>query len=195
MLKAGYYFGETTELAQNRYQVSRAETAPGTYRKINGNDALVYGLISASQSAGKELLFSGYPITPASSILEGLAAQKHFGVKTVQAEDEIAAIGVALGASFAGDLAVTATSGPGMCLKSEFMGLTAITELPMIICDIQRGGPSTDSPQRPNRVTFCKATLDVMAIYLCQSSRLLHHPTVFLPLGKLHVLHWPTIHR
>ena len=81
VLKAGYYFGETTELAQNRYQVSRAETAPGTYRKINGNDALVYGLISASQSAGKELLFSGYPITPASSILEGLAAQKHFGVK------------------------------------------------------------------------------------------------------------------
>ena len=148
VLKAGYYFGETTELAQNRYQVSRAETAPGTYRKINGNDALVYGLISASQSAGKELLFSGYPITPASSILEGLAAQKHFGVKTVQAEDEIAAIGVALGASFAGDLAVTATSGPGMCLKSEFMGLTAITELPMIICDIQRGGPSTGLPTK-----------------------------------------------
>ena len=109
---------------------------------------MVYGLISASQSAGKELLFSGYPITPASSILEGLAAQKHFGVKTVQAEDEIAAIGVALGASFAGDLAVTATSGPGMCLKSEFMGLTAITELPMIICDIQRGGPSTGLPTK-----------------------------------------------
>ena len=147
-LKAGYYLGETTEIAQNRYQVSKAETQPGTYRKINGNDALVYGLISGTQSANKELLFSGYPITPASSILEGLAGMKHFGVKTVQAEDEIAAIGVALGASFTGSLGVTATSGPGMCLKSEFMGLAAITELPMVICDIQRGGPSTGLPTK-----------------------------------------------
>ena len=147
-LKAGYYLGETTEIAQNRYQVSKAETRPGTYRKINGNDALVYGLVSGTQSANKDLLFSGYPITPASSILEGLASMKHFGVKTVQAEDEIAAIGVALGASFTGSLGVTATSGPGMCLKSEFMGLAAITELPMVICDIQRGGPSTGLPTK-----------------------------------------------
>jgi 2-oxoglutarate ferredoxin oxidoreductase subunit alpha len=128
--------------------VARAENLPGTYRKINGNDALAYGLISGAQSAGKELLFSGYPITPASSILEGLAGMKHFGVKTVQAEDEIAAIGVALGASFTGSIGVTATSGPGMCLKGEFMGLTAITELPMVICDIQRGGPSTGLPTK-----------------------------------------------
>ena len=148
VLKAGYYFGETTELSQNRYQVSRAENAPGTYRKVNGNDALVYGLISGAQSASKEMVFSGYPITPASSILEGLAAQKHFGIKTVQAEDEIAAIGVALGASFAGRLGICATSGPGMCLKAEFMGLSAITELPLIICDIQRGGPSTGLPTK-----------------------------------------------
>jgi 2-oxoglutarate ferredoxin oxidoreductase subunit alpha len=147
-LRAGYYFGETTEISQNRYQVARAENLPGTYRKINGNDALAYGLISGAQSAGKELLFSGYPITPASSILEGLAGMKHFGVKTVQAEDEIAAIGVALGASFTGSIGVTATSGPGMCLKGEFMGLTAITELPMVICDIQRGGPSTGLPTK-----------------------------------------------
>ena len=114
-LKAGYFLGETTELAQNRYQIARAGTKPGTYRKINGNDALVYGLISGAESAGKELLFSGYPITPASSILEGLAAQKHFGVKTVQVEDEIAAIGVALGASFAGSIGVTATSATQVC--------------------------------------------------------------------------------
>ena len=147
-LRAGYYLGETTEISQNRYQVARAETMPGTYRKINGNDALAYGLISAAESAGRELLFSGYPITPASSILEGLAGMKHFGVKTVQAEDEIAAIGVALGASFTGSIGVTATSGPGMCLKGEFMGLTAITELPMVICDIQRGGPSTGLPTK-----------------------------------------------
>jgi len=148
VLKAGYFFGETTELSQNRYQVSRAENAPGTYRKVNGNDALVYGLISGAQSASREMVFSGYPITPASSILEGLAAQKHFGIKTVQAEDEIAAIGVALGASFAGRLGICATSGPGMCLKAEFMGLSAITELPLIICDIQRGGPSTGLPTK-----------------------------------------------
>ena len=147
-LKAGYFLGETTELAQNRYQIARAGTKPGTYRKINGNDALVYGLISGAESAGKELLFSGYPITPASSILEGLAAQKHFGIKTVQAEDEIAAIGVALGASFAGCIGVTATSGPGMCLKAEFIGLTAMTELPMVIVDVQRGGPSTGLPTK-----------------------------------------------
>ncbi len=147
-LKAGYYLGETTELAQNRYQVSRAETEPGTYRKINGNTALVYGLISGAQSASRELVFSGYPITPASSILEELAAQKHFGIKTVQAEDEIAAIGMALGASFAGRLGVCATSGPGMCLKSEFIGLAAITELPLVICDVQRGGPSTGLPTK-----------------------------------------------
>jgi 2-oxoglutarate ferredoxin oxidoreductase subunit alpha len=147
-LRAGYYLGETTELAQNRYQIARAGTRPGTYRKINGNDALVYGLVSGAQSAGKELLFSGYPITPASSILEGLAALKHFGIKTVQAEDEIAAIGVALGASFAGSIGVTATSGPGMCLKAEFIGLTAMTELPMIIVDVQRGGPSTGLPTK-----------------------------------------------
>ena len=138
VLKAGYFLGETTEITRNRYMVSRAEVAPGTYRKISGNEALALGLIAGARKAGRELTFSGYPITPASSVLEALASYKHFGVKTVQAEDEIAAIGVALGASFAGGIGVTATSGPGMCLKGEFMGLATITELPLVIMDIQR---------------------------------------------------------
>ena len=157
---------------------------------------MVYGLISASQSAGKELLlFSGYPITPASSILEGLAAQKHFGVKTVQAEDEIAAIGVALGASFAGDLAVIATSGPGMCLKSEFMGLTAITELPMIICDIQRGGPSTGLPTKTEQGDLLQSYFgrhgDLRLPIVASTSP----SDCFFAARKLYVLHWPIIHR
>ena len=143
VLKAGYFLGETTETTRNRYMVARAEVEPGTYRKISGNEAIALGLIAGAKKSGREMLFSGYPITPASSILEALAGFKHFGVKTVQAEDEIAAIGVALGASFAGQIGVTGTSGPGMCLKSEFMGLAVSTELPLVIINVQRGGPST----------------------------------------------------
>ena len=148
VLKAGYFLGETTETTRNRYMVARAEVEPGTYRKISGNDAIALGLIAGAKKAGRELLFSGYPITPASSILEALAGFKHFGIKTVQAEDEIAAIGVALGASFAGQIGVTATSGPGMCLKSEFIGLAISTELPLVIVNVQRGGPSTGLPTK-----------------------------------------------
>jgi 2-oxoglutarate ferredoxin oxidoreductase subunit alpha len=148
VLKAGYHFGETTEISRNRYMVAKATVEPGRYRKIAGNQALVIGLIVAAHAAQRQLVYSGYPITPASSILEGLAAHKNYGVKTIQAEDEIAAIGVALGASFAGALGVTATSGPGICLKSEFMNLGLITELPLVICDIQRGGPSTGLPTK-----------------------------------------------
>lgn len=148
VLKAGYYFGETTEAAKNRYQISKAAVEPGIYRKISGNEAIVLGLIAASQLSDRRLLFSGYPITPASAILEGLAKHKNFSVKTVQAEDEIAAIGVAMGASFTGQLGVTATSGPGICLKSEFIGLALSAELPIVICDIQRGGPSTGLPTK-----------------------------------------------
>ncbi len=148
VLKAGYFLGETTETTRNRYMVARAEVEPGTYRKISGNEALALGLIAGAKKAGRELLFSGYPITPASSVLEALANFKHFGVKTVQAEDEIAAIGVALGASFAGRVGVTATSGPGMCLKSEFIGLAISTELPLVIINVQRGGPSTGLPTK-----------------------------------------------
>ena len=129
VLKAGYNLGDTMETARNRYQISKAPVQAGVYRKISGNEALVYGLVAASKLSKRELLYSGYPITPASPVLEGLSHLKNFGVKCVQAEDEIAAMGVALGASFAGDLTVCATSGPGMCLKSEFIGLASITEL------------------------------------------------------------------
>jgi 2-oxoglutarate ferredoxin oxidoreductase subunit alpha len=118
------------------------------YRKISGNEALVYGLVAGAEKSKRELLYAGYPITPASPILEGLSALKKYGVKTLQAEDEISAMGMAIGASFAGDLAVVATSGPGMCLKSEFIGLASITELPVIIIDVQRGGPSTGLPTK-----------------------------------------------
>ena len=147
-LKAGHNLGDTMESARNRYQLAKAVVSPGVYRKISGNEALVYGLVAGAQSANRELLYSGYPITPASPVLEGLSALKRFGIKTVQAEDEIAAMGVAIGASFAGDLSVVATSGPGMCLKSEFIGLASITELPVIICNVQRGGPSTGLPTK-----------------------------------------------
>ncbi|MEL0098204.1 MAG: 2-oxoacid:acceptor oxidoreductase subunit alpha [Opitutae bacterium] len=147
-LKAGFNLGDTMETARNRYQLAKAVVQPGVYRKISGNEALVYGLVAGAQCAKRELLYSGYPITPASPVLEGLSALKKYGVKTVQAEDEIAAMGVAIGASFAGDLSVVATSGPGMCLKSEFIGLASITELPVIICNVQRGGPSTGLPTK-----------------------------------------------
>jgi len=157
VLKSGYYFGETTETSRNRYQVSKAAAAPGMYRKIAGNEALVIGLIAASQQAKRPLLYSGYPITPASSILEGLAAYKHFGIKTVQAEDEIAAIGVALGAAYVGSIGVTATSGPGVCLKGEFMGLAISVELPLIIIDVQRGGPSTGLPTKTEQADLLMA--------------------------------------
>jgi len=147
-LKAGNNLGDTMETARNRYQLAKAVVQPGVYRKISGNEATVYGLVAGAQCANRELLYSGYPITPASPVLEGLSALKKFGVKTVQAEDEIAAMGVAIGASFAGDLSVVATSGPGMCLKSEFIGLASITELPVVICNVQRGGPSTGLPTK-----------------------------------------------
>lgn len=157
VLKAGYFLGETMETTRNRYMVARAEVEPGIYRKISGNEAIALGLIAGSRKAGRGMLFSGYPITPASSVLEALAGFKHFGVKTVQAEDEIAAIGVALGASFAGQIGVTATSGPGMCLKSEFIGLAISTELPLVIINIQRGGPSTGLPTKTEQSDLLQA--------------------------------------
>jgi 2-oxoglutarate ferredoxin oxidoreductase subunit alpha len=157
VLKAGYYFGETTETSRNRYQVAKAVVKPGVYRKISGNEALVLGLIVGARKAQRELLFSGYPITPASSILEGLSAYKHLGVRTVQAEDEIAAAGVALGASYAGNIGVTATSGPGICLKGEFLGLAVSVELPLIIIDVQRGGPSTGLPTKTEQADLLMA--------------------------------------
>ena len=147
-LKAGYNYGETVELLPVQYQVAKAQIAPGTYRKITGNEALALGLVAAAKQANKTLVYSGYPITPASSILEQLAEMRRFGVKTLQAEDEIAAVGVAIGASFGGAIGVTGTSGPGICLKSEAMGLAVMTELPLVIINVQRGGPSTGLPTK-----------------------------------------------
>ena len=157
VLKSGYYFGETTETSRNRYMVSKAVVETGLYRKISGNEALVLGLIAGAKKADRKLFYSGYPITPASSILEMLAIYKHFGVKTLQAEDEIAAIGAAIGASFVGSLGVTGTSGPGMCLKAEFIGLATSTELPLVILNIQRGGPSTGLPTKTEQSDLLQA--------------------------------------
>ncbi|VTT96432.1 2-oxoglutarate ferredoxin oxidoreductase subunit alpha : 2-oxoacid:acceptor oxidoreductase, alpha subunit OS=Planctomyces brasiliensis (strain ATCC 49424 / DSM 5305 / JCM 21570 / NBRC 103401 / IFAM 1448) GN=Plabr_2853 PE=4 SV=1: POR: POR_N [Gemmataceae bacterium] len=147
-LKAGYNYGETVELLPVQYQVAKAKITPGTYRKITGNEAAVLGLAAAAQQAGKTLVYGSYPITPASGILEGLAELRRFGVKTFQAEDEIAAIGVAIGASYGGAIGVTGTSGPGVCLKSEAINLAVMTELPLVVVNVQRGGPSTGLPTK-----------------------------------------------
>ncbi len=144
--KAGYNFGETTELFAHSYLVKAAPAEPGTYRNIAGSTALSWGLVAASARSGLPLFYASYPITPASELLHELSRHKNFGVMTLQAEDEIAAANMALGAAFAGQLAVTGTSGPGMDLKAETLGLAAIMELPMIIVDVQRGGPSTGLP-------------------------------------------------
>jgi 2-oxoglutarate ferredoxin oxidoreductase subunit alpha len=156
-LKAGYNYGETVELLPVQYKVAKAKIPPGTYRKITGNEAIALGLVAAAQAAKKTMVFSGYPITPASSILEQLADMKRWGVKTLQAEDEIAAAGVAIGASFGGAIGVTATSGPGICLKSEAIGLAVMTELPLVVLDIQRGGPSTGLPTKTEQADLLQA--------------------------------------
>jgi len=147
-LKAGYHFGETTETFRTRYRIRSAPAAPGTYRKITGNEATALGFVTAARRAGKTLFYGSYPITPASGILHELAALKNFDVRTFQAEDEIAAVGAVIGAAFGGAFAVTATSGPGIALKSEAMNLAIVLELPMVIADIQRGGPSTGLPTK-----------------------------------------------
>jgi 2-oxoglutarate ferredoxin oxidoreductase subunit alpha len=147
-LKAGFAYGETTELFNEQYQVPKAKLAPGKYRKITGNDAVAIGMVAASQLSGKELVYCSYPITPASDILHNLSMYKNFGVITFQAEDEIAAVGGAIGASFGGALGVTGTSGPGIALKAEAIGLAVMTELPLVVVDVQRGGPSTGLPTK-----------------------------------------------
>jgi 2-oxoglutarate ferredoxin oxidoreductase subunit alpha len=145
-LKAGHAFGETAELTA--YEVKPATLHPGTYRRVSGNQALAYGLIAASVQAKLPLFLGSYPITPASDILHELSRHKNFGVRTIQAEDEIAAAGMAIGAAFVGHLAVTTTSGPGLDLKSESIGLAIALELPLVVVDIQRGGPSTGLPTK-----------------------------------------------
>ncbi|MFN0051378.1 MAG: 2-oxoacid:acceptor oxidoreductase subunit alpha [Planctomycetales bacterium] len=147
-LRGGANYGFSTEAFTTHYQVPKAKLKPGKYRKIEGNEATAWGLVAAARMAGKTLFYGGYPITPASGILEELAGMKQFGVKTFQAEDEIAAMSSVCGAAFAGQIAVTASSGPGICLKGEAMGLGVMTELPMIIVDVQRGGPSTGLPTK-----------------------------------------------
>jgi 2-oxoglutarate/2-oxoacid ferredoxin oxidoreductase subunit alpha len=147
-LRAGWNYGETTEAFVFTYEVKRAKLAPGRYRNINGNQAVAYGLVAASVRAGLPLFYGSYPITPASDILHELALLKRFGVTTFQAEDEIAAIGSVIGAAFGGALAVTASSGPGIALKTEAMGLALMTELPLLVIDVQRGGPSTGLPTK-----------------------------------------------
>jgi 2-oxoglutarate ferredoxin oxidoreductase subunit alpha len=156
-LKAGYNFGETTETMPVHYRVPKAQIKPGKYRKITGNEALALGLVTATQLANIPLVYATYPITPASDILHNLAEMKRYGVRTVQAEDEIAAIGMAIGATFGGALGVTGTSGPGICLKSEAIGLAVMTELPLVIVDVQRGGPSTGLPTKTEQADLLQA--------------------------------------
>ena len=147
-LKAGYAFGETTEIFHTHYRVKPARLDPGTYRNITGNEATALGLLAASKLADRPLFYGSYPITPASDILHQLSGYKSFGVKTFQAEDEIAAIGAAIGASYGGAMGMTASSGPGIALKSEAMGLAVMVELPLVVVDVQRAGPSTGMPTK-----------------------------------------------
>ena len=144
VLHAGYNFADTIEALPSSYTVAKAEIEAGTYKNVMGNQATAWGFIAAAEKAGKELFLGSYPITPATDILHELAKHKNLGVKTFQAEDEIAGICSAIGASFAGCLAITTTSGPGLALKGEALGLAMISELPLVVVDVQRGGPSTE---------------------------------------------------
>src|ERR687883_2135425 len=146
--RAGYNYGVTTEAFAVSYEVKPAPMSPGTYRNISGNQALAYGLVAAGQRSGLPVFLGAYPITPASDILHELSRHKNFGVRTFQAEDEIAGVSAAIGASFGGALGVTTTSGPGMALKTEAIGLAVMTELPLVIINVQRGGPSTGLPTK-----------------------------------------------
>jgi 2-oxoglutarate ferredoxin oxidoreductase subunit alpha len=156
-LQAGYHYGDTTETFTTTYRVEKAKMAPGVYRSIMGNQALAYGLIAASKKSGLPLFLGSYPITPASDILHELSRHKSFGVRTFQAEDEIAGVTAAIGAAYGGSLGVTTTSGPGMALKAEAMGLAVMLEIPLLICDIQRGGPSTGLPTKTEQSDLLQA--------------------------------------
>jgi len=156
-LKTGYNFADTTEVFTTHFTIKKAKIAPGKYRKITGNEATAIGFVAASQLAGRPLFYGSYPITPASDILHELARHKSFGVKTFQAEDEIAAICSAIGASFAGQIGLTGTSGPGVALKQEAIGLAVMTELPLVIINVQRGGPSTGLPTKTEQADLFQA--------------------------------------
>ncbi|MEO0586616.1 MAG: 2-oxoacid:acceptor oxidoreductase subunit alpha [Planctomycetota bacterium] len=156
-IKAGYYFGETAELFSGKFTVAPADIKPGRYRKVVGNEAIAMGLTAAAELAGKTMVYCSYPITPASTVLHGLANLKHHGVKTFQAEDEIAAVCAAIGVGFAGQIGVTGTSGPGLALKAEAMGLAVMTELPLVVVNVQRGGPSTGLPTKTEQSDLLQA--------------------------------------
>lgn len=156
-MRAGWNFGETTEIFLAQYEVKPAPMQPGTYRNINGNTALALGIVTAAQKAGLEVFFGSYPITPASDILHALSGLKHFGVRTFQAEDEIASVTSAIGASFGGALGVTSTSGPGLALKAEAIGLAVMTELPLVVINVQRAGPSTGMPTKTEQADLLQA--------------------------------------
>jgi 2-oxoglutarate ferredoxin oxidoreductase subunit alpha len=155
--KAGYNLGETTEMFRHTYTVAPAKMPPGTYTNVTGNQALAWGIIAAGQAARLPVMYASYPITPASDILHELSRHRNFGLRTFQAEDEIAAVGAAVGASFAGHLGVTGTSGPGLALKSETISLAVMTELPLLIVDVQRGGPSTGLPTKTEQADLLMA--------------------------------------
>lgn len=156
-LKTGYNYGDTTEIFTTTYRVDETGVAPGRYKSLTGNEAVAYGFVAAAKQAGLELFLGSYPITPASEILHTLSGLRNYGVKTFQAEDEIAGIASAIGASFAGDLAITTTSGPGLALKGEALGLAVMTELPLVIVDVQRGGPSTGLPTKTEQSDLMQA--------------------------------------
>jgi len=156
-LEAGYYFGETAEVFPSRYRVPPAKQERGTYRQISGNEATVLGLVTAAQKASKPIVYASYPITPASGVIQGMSHLKRFGIKTIQSEDEIAAICTAIGASFAGDIGVTGTSGPGLALKGEAMGLALMLELPLVIVNVQRAGPATGLPTKTEQADLLQA--------------------------------------
>jgi 2-oxoglutarate ferredoxin oxidoreductase subunit alpha len=156
-LKTGYHYGETSEAFDVQWQVRTVERQPGTYRIINGNEAMALGLVTAAQLANKPLVYSSYPITPASDILHQLSQWKHLDVRTIQAEDEIAAMGATIGAAYGGAMAATGTSGPGVCLKSEAINLAIMLELPLLILDVQRGGPSTGLPTKTEQADLLQA--------------------------------------
>lgn len=157
VMKAGYAYGETTEIFTTRYEVKAANLAPGKYRNVMGNVATALGLVAAAKKAGLELFLGSYPITPASDILHELSRMKNYGVKTFQAEDEIAAICSAIGASYAGALGATTTSGPGVALKTEALGLAIMLELPLVVVNVQRGGPSTGLPTKTEQADLLQA--------------------------------------
>ena len=157
VIKAGYFYSETLELIPNSYSIAPSAMPKGTYRIVNGNTATAWGFLAAAEKSGLELYLGSYPITPATDILHELVKHKHFGVKAFQAEDEIAGVTSTIGAAFAGDLAITTTSGPGLALKGEAIGLAMMTELPMVIVNVQRGGPSTGMPTKTEQSDLLQA--------------------------------------